>query len=101
MPKKAKDYSKGKIYVLKNTENSLLYVGSTTTYLSCRMNVHKADATKSNSKLYANMREIGIDKFYIELLEDFPCDSYEELTAREHYYITTYNTCENGYNTHI
>jgi len=36
------------------------------------------------------MRDIGVEKFYIELIELFPCNSKEELVAREQYYIRLY-----------
>jgi hypothetical protein len=42
-----------------------------------------------NAKIYQFMRLIGTEHFNIILLELFPCNSKEELRAREHYYITT------------
>ena len=33
------------------------------------------------------MRELGVENFYIELIENFPCDTVEELRAREGHYI--------------
>ena len=40
-----------------------------------------------NVKLYQLMREIGQDNSYIELIESYPCNSKEELKAKEGYYI--------------
>ena len=41
------------------------------------------------------IREIGEDRFYIELIEPYPCNSKEELTAREGYYIRDRGTLNN------
>ena len=90
------DYSKGKIYILRNTVNGVVYVGSTCQTLSQRFNNHKADSKRNHNKLHEGMKEVGIDKFYIELLEDFPCERREQLDARENFhmrqYAITYNT---------
>ena len=37
----------------------------------------------TSQKLYQTMNELGIDNFYIELLQKWPCDDKEELTAEE------------------
>ena len=36
---------------------------------------------------YSKVNEIGIENFYIELIEDWPCESVEQLRKREGYYI--------------
>ena len=36
-----------------------------------------------NSTLYKLMREVGADKFSIELVEDFPCEAEDELGMKE------------------
>ena len=33
----------------------------------------------SSNKLYAKMRELGKEHFYIELIEEYPCDNIEQL----------------------
>ena len=38
---------------------------------------------------YKLMNEIGVEHFKIELIENYPCDSKEELLAKEGYYIRT------------
>ena len=38
---------------------------------------------KKDRKLYSKMREIGKDKFYIELYEEYPCENVEQLRMRE------------------
>jgi hypothetical protein len=39
------------------------------------------------SKQYKIMREVGIDSYYLEVVEDYPCNSEEELEHREYSYI--------------
>jgi len=83
----APTYTNSKIYVIRNGMNEKLYVGSTTSSLSKRMVQHRSDA-KTNRPgyefpLYVAMRELGIEHFYIELLEDFPCERKEQLNKKE------------------
>ena len=42
--------------------------------------------------LYQEMKTLGEDKFYIELLENYPCNSKEELHQREGEYIRNMGT---------
>jgi hypothetical protein len=56
---------------------------------------------KQNRKLYKAMREIGIEQFYIELIEEYPCENVEQLEAREGYFIREFNSFKNGYNGQI
>ena len=77
-------YQDGKIYKILNTENDDVYIGSTTQKLSKRMTNHRIQAKNGkNHLLYQQMREIGDDKFYIELIEEFPCENLEQLNKRE------------------
>ena len=81
------DYSKGKIYTIRCREDpSLIYVGSTTQQLSQRWTDHKQHATQDKNKnrnIYKAFDEKGIHSFYIELYEEFPCSSKEQLQKRE------------------
>ena len=81
----SKSYRNGKIYCIRNTIDDEVYVGSTCQLLSKRMAVHRRDMTgyKKNRKLYSKMNELGKDTFYIELIEDYPCDNVAQLTRRE------------------
>lgn len=81
-----KDYSNGKIYRILNTIDDDCYIGSTTQPLSKRMAKHRRDMSNSSKKhrpLYTKMLEYGADKFYIELVEDYPCENVEQLCKRE------------------
>ena len=81
------DYMNGKIYQLLNKVNDEVYVGSTLQPLSKRFYSHKTKSDHLNNKLSELIRTIGKDKFYIELIESYPCNSKEELMAREGHYI--------------
>ena len=79
-------YQYGKIYKIVDTTNpDMVYVGSTTYDLNVRMIKHKCDAKQRPelSKLYTYMNEVGIDKFDIHHIEDYPCEGKEELRKRE------------------
>ncbi len=86
------DYKQGKIYKLVNSENDLLYIGSTTTTLTKRFYTHKAEANcaRLTSPIYQAMRNIGNEKFSIILVENFSCGSKCELEAREYEVMHTY-----------
>lgn len=96
------DYKNGKIYVIRNHINDKVYVGSTTQSLAKRFGEHKS-AIKQNSKkkkhhIHYVMEDQGIENFYIELVENYPCSSKEELNAREGYFIRQYDAVKTGYN---
>ena len=78
-------YQSGKIYKITNTINSEVYVGSSTIDLEDRMIKHKNFAKKKPyaSNLHKLMNELGVENFEIELVENCPCESQEELEKRE------------------
>jgi len=79
------DYQKGKIYTIRcRDDDTLIYVGSTIQPLSVRWGGHKkAMIKKPHRPLYKNMSDKGVDMFYIELYEEYPCNSKEQLHRRE------------------
>jgi len=83
------NYQNGKIYRIDG--GGLTYVGSTTNkYLSTRLAGHKSDYKKfldGKRCYYTSFEIIKLDDCKIELIEKFPCDSKDELTAREGHYI--------------
>jgi hypothetical protein len=84
------DYKKGKIYQIKNTIDDDIYVGSTTNTLEGRMKGHRQGSNtkcKQHMILYNKMNEYGFDKFFVELIEEYPCNSKIELGAREGHWI--------------
>ena len=70
-----------------------MYVGSTIKTLSQRMAKHRSTMkTIPRYKLYKHMHELDVDNFYIELIENYPCNDIYELRAREGYYIREIGT---------
>ena len=91
-------YEFGKIYKIFNTLNDDVYVGSTYQSLSRRMSKHRnnaKDPNKNTTKFYAYANELGMGKFYIDLIEDYSCNNKEELRAREGYWIREIGTLNN------
>jgi group I intron endonuclease len=85
-------YSRGKIYKLVNTVDDNVYVGSTCKSLGVRLSRHKCDARKQPTmRVYQHISKIGWDKVRIVLVENYPCVSVHELTARERHWIETLN----------
>ena len=90
-----KDYNNGKIYCIRNNITDDIYVGSTTQPLSKRMAKHRQDSRreiKMHRPFYLKVNELGIDNFYIELIENYPCESLEQLRKREGHYIRKMGT---------
>jgi len=95
------DYKNSKIYVIRNHCNDSVYVGSTTQSLSRRFSWHKAQMNFKKFQLYEAFINLGIENFYIELLELYPCSCRDELRSREGYYIRKFDSYKNGYNMKI
>ena len=89
------DYSKAKIYCIRNYNDSDVYVGSTCQPLSKRIADHRIAMNNKrdfNIQLYVKMREIGTDNFYIELLEEYPCKNQRTIESKEGEYIRNLST---------
>ena len=96
MNRQPKDFSKGKIYCIRNTVNDDIYIGSTCQSLSQRMAQHRKDVNfKQGMKLHKSMKELGRENFYIELLEECPCENFMQLTKREGELIREHNSSLN------
>ena len=81
----SKDYKNGNIYCIRNTIDDGIYVGSTTQPLSKRMVKHRCSANTCphKQKNTTHMYELGVEHFYIELVEEYPCDNVEQLNRKE------------------
>lgn len=84
------NYSNGKIYTIRyRNDTSLIYVGSTCQELYKRWGKHKEqiiynNKRKSQTIFYEKIRETNdIENWYIELYENYPCNSKQELNKRE------------------
>jgi hypothetical protein len=80
------DYSNGKIYTIRNrNDDTKIYVGSTIQPLYKRFSGHKIDSKreKCNNRLLYKEVDGDWDNWYIELYENYSCNSREELCKRE------------------
>lgn len=85
----------GYIYKITNTVNDKIYVGQTTRTIEKRFQEHIKNSKFKKTKLYNAMNKYGIENFSIEQLEE--CNN-RDLDNREIYWISFYNSYENGYN---
>ena len=78
-------YQKSKIYAIRNNLNDEIYIGSTSSELCKRMVKHRSTAKQEpfKSPFHLYMNENGIENFYIELVEECPCENIEQLRKRE------------------
>ena len=87
----SRDYKNGKIYCIRNHLTDDIYVGSTCEkFLSKRMVKHRSSMNNERDKkilLYQKMNDLGVENFYIELIESYPCENNDQLRAREQHYI--------------
>ena len=89
-------YENGKIYrIVGNVQNSKCYIGSTVQPLSKRMGGHRGDYKRFQDRLKTKTMsfdlfdEYGIENCSIILIENYPCETKEELLKRERYWIET------------
>ena len=84
------DYQKGKIYSIRSHETDEIYIGSTTQTLSQRFAKHRCDMKKRKDgkcKYTTSFKILEYPTCYIELLENYSCNSREELEKKEGEYI--------------
>jgi hypothetical protein len=90
------NYQNGKVYVIEalNGEEGDIYVGSTAKqYLSQRMEKHRTsykywkEGKASYTTAYNLFDKYGLENCSIMLLETYPCNSRDDLRAREGYHI--------------
>ena len=87
------DYSKGKIYKVLNTTDDENHIGSTIETLGQIMAKHRSDMKRwSRRILYQHLHKLSVDNFYIELIENYPCNDSYELGAREGHFIRQFGT---------
>ena len=84
------DYQLGKFYKIKSDNTDKIYIGSTCQILSNRLSIHKThyNAWLKNNRMFCSSFDIlkcGVYK--ITLIEDYPCNSRNELLLRERFQI--------------
>lgn len=87
------------VYKITNKVNNKVYIGITSKGISARWKEHIYSAEHGCPfKLHNAIRKYGKENFSIELI-DF-CNSWEELTEKEQYYISEYKSLQDkfGYN---
>ena len=90
------DYKNGKIYKIESIEGDCVYYGSTAQPQLCkRMAQHRSNYIASRGNI-TSKNVLCFNDAKIYLVELYPCNSKEELTAREGYYIKN-NNCVNKY----
>lgn len=83
---KPNKYNDARIYSIRNCIDDDIYIGSTTQSLVKRFSEHKRELNKTKIrkyKLYDKFRELGIDNFYIELVQEVNCENREQLLKIE------------------
>lgn len=89
------NYRNGKIYSIRSYLTDDIYIGSTTLSLSRRMSQHRDNFKRG---IYVSSQEImKHGDAYIELVEDCPCDSREQLHRREGQVIRITDKCVNKF----
>lgn len=93
------DYKNGKIYRIVSNTSGKQYIGSTTQPLSKRLSYHKyayhrwifgkGNFVSSFELIREGLRQKGDYDVDIVLIEDYPCESREQLHKRERHYIET------------
>jgi hypothetical protein len=88
-----KDYSKGKIYRLICDTTDKQYIGSTVQSLSQRLGIHKSAFKRfmegKTTKSLTAFNILHENNFKIVLIEEYPCNTINELERRERHFIET------------
>lgn len=84
-------YNNGKIYNIVCRKSNDRYIGSTIYELNTRLSGHKHKCKLwKEGKLKEHTTSFDIisnEDYYIELIEDYPCESKKELNEREAHWI--------------
>tara|TARA_R110000868_G_scaffold131790_11_gene342075 strand:- start:1935 stop:2477 length:543 start_codon:yes stop_codon:yes gene_type:complete len=79
-------YARGKIYSIRSHQTNDIYIGSTIDTLPKRLYQHKTDYKsfiKQKKHYKTSFEIIPYEDCYIELIENFPCNSKTELERKE------------------
>ena len=91
------NYNEGKIYKIESTLGNMVYYGSTTKKRLCdRMTKHRGDykrwlnGKRGSTTVFKLFDAYAIENCRIVLVENCPCESKDELTSKEAYYIRNF-----------
>ncbi|MDR3597891.1 hypothetical protein [Clostridium sp.] len=81
-------FQNGKIYAIRSPSSDKYYIGSTTQLLCNRLAGHRQKhrmyvSNPNSSSYYSSYEILNFNDGYIELLENYPCNSREELQRKE------------------
>lgn len=87
------NYQNAKIYRIDCLTTNEVYIGSTCQTLAQRLSQHKSKFKRWNEKKTKDYTSsfpiIERDNYQLTLIELFPCNSKDELSSREGYFIRT------------
>jgi len=92
-------FANGKIYIITCRTSNKCYIGSTTSSLGMRLENHEEDYQRYlfGSSNYVTAYEVlEGNNYFIELLQNYDCNSRYELNDREGMYIKAFR-CVNKY----
>jgi hypothetical protein len=84
------DYALGKIYKITSKQTDLCYIGSTTQPLNIRMNKHRQPDNLTSAKEILKYGDA-----VIELVEEYSCETKEQLARKEADVIQRTSNCVN------
>ena len=85
-------FAKGKIYKITDHTNNNIYVGSTIQKLKQRLRGHERDS--QHPFINCASKEIILNNEYtIDLLIDYPCETFEQLRIKEQEFIDMIDCC--------
>tara|TARA_R110001606_G_C15037021_1_gene611731 strand:- start:47 stop:526 length:480 start_codon:yes stop_codon:yes gene_type:complete len=87
-----KDYSNGKIYIIKSNFTNKVYIGSTIYDLKKRFDCHRNLLNCTSREIILNYSDS-----HIELLKNFPCSCKKELEREEGRLQLLNSNCVNKY----
>lgn len=86
------------IYKITCKINNKVYIGQTSESIMQRFRRHMGyQKDEHDTKFYRAIRKYGTENFYIEEIDS--ANSQDELDEKEMYWISKYNSINNGYNT--
>lgn len=88
----------GRIYKIVNDLNDRIYVGQTIRPLKIRFQRHCNLNEDGYMVIKKAMKKYGKEHFKIELIEELPDCTKDQLNEREIYWIAFYDSYNNGYN---